>query len=74
MFATLKRTKSFTPEPRIMSIGESYKAQLIRLPEVGHRCYLKNFATGIVTRIISQTKSKIKFETEFSEFVLIIHQ
>ena len=68
-------TKTSSSLPVIgLKVNKPLKAQLLRMPEIGHHCWVKGLVTAKVTEITKQTEQEVHFKTKVSEYVLKLNQ
>lgn len=73
MLVEIIKTSSLTPVIGL-KVGTSKKGQLLRLPEVGHHCWIKGLVTDIVTEITQKNENEIAFNTKVSSYILKLNQ
>ena len=73
MLVEIIKTSAIVPVVGL-KVNTPFKGQLLRLPEVGHHCWIKGLVTAIVTEITKQTPEEIQFKTKVSEYTLKLNQ
>lgn len=73
MLVEITKTSSVTPVIGL-KLNTPFKGQLLRLPEIGHHCWIKGLVTAIVTEVTQHTENEIHFKTKVSEYVLKLNQ
>lgn len=73
MLVEITKTSAVVPVVGL-KVNTPFKGQLLRLPEVGHHCWIKGLVTATVTEITKQTPEEIQFKTKVSEYTLKLNQ
>jgi len=73
MLVEITKTSSVTPVIGL-KLNTPFKGQWLRLPEIGHHCWIKGLVTAIVTEVTQHTENEIHFKTKVSEYVLKLNQ